>query len=139
MLNSGWTCPRCGRRFRQRTGEHSCEIHSVEAHLAGKPAAIAALFRALLAAVEACGPCDIEALKTMIVFRRGRNFAGAKVARGWIDLEFLLEHPLDSPRIAKYMALSPTRHAHTIRLTAPEQLDTELSGWISESWASAGE
>jgi hypothetical protein len=132
-----WTCPRCGRSFRQRTSEHSCEISSVEQHLAGKPEAMAALYAGLERLVLACGPCEITALKTMIAFSCGRNFASAKIGRAWIDFEILLEAPLDSPRVHKQVALSPTRQAITLRLSSQDQLDAELSAWAAEAWAAA--
>jgi uncharacterized protein DUF5655 len=136
---AGWRCPRCGRRFRQATREHSCDVTSLAAHLARASVPVKATFEALEQALAAIGPHAVVPVKTMILLRATANFAGVMVRRECLRLEFVLERPVDHARIDKRQQFGPRRHTHHIRLTSPGDVDAQVVSWLRESYRTVAE
>jgi hypothetical protein len=132
--SAGWRCPRCGRRFRQRTREHSCSITSLAAHLARASTEVKDTFDALENALAAIGPHAVVPVKTMILLRATANFAGVVVRRDCLHLEFALGRPVDHSRIDKRQQFGPRKHTHHVRLTSPADVDEQIVGWLRESY-----
>ena len=63
----GWRCPQCGRRFLQRTREHSCDVRSLDLHLARASDEVKHTFDKLQAILDRLGPLGIVPVKTMIL------------------------------------------------------------------------
>jgi len=131
---AGWRCPECGRRFAQRTREHSCQITSIEDHLARTSPEVRSAFAALLEVLSSIGPHEVIALKTMLVFRVASNFAGATLTRSRIDLGFFLSQQVRHPRVRRIERLSPTKLAHHVHLEAASEIDAELRAWLREAY-----
>jgi len=53
-----WRCKACGRPFANRHQSHACGRFTLAHHFRGKPAAIRALFRAVVAVVRSNGPAS---------------------------------------------------------------------------------
>lgn len=130
-----WTCPRCGNAFVNRNQWHSCGRHSLERLFTGKPPEVRALFERLRSMVEACGPVVLVPYRDRVGFMVRVRFAGAVPHSGWLDVGFWLPRRVDSPRFRRVETIYPRVHIHTIRVTAPQQLDAELAGWIREAYA----
>lgn len=130
-----WTCPECGNRFVSPNMYHSCARHTVDEALAGRPPEIRALFDRVRAIVEALGTVTLVAYRDRVAFMQQVRFAGATPRRRWLDVELWLTRRVDSPRMHKVETLHPRAHIHTVRLTAVEQLDDELTGWLAEAHA----
>ena len=86
----GWRCPKCGRRFVQRTREHSCDVRSIAMHLERASPDVKDTFEKLQEVLAKLGAHGIVPVKTMILLRAQANFAGVVVRPNWLDLEFVI-------------------------------------------------
>ena len=130
----GWRCSQCGRRFRQRTREHSCEVRTLEAHVERASPAVKDTLGALLDVLATFGPHAIVPVKTMILLRAAANFGGVVVRRDALHLEFMLPRALHHVRIHKSDRLGPRKYTHHTRLTSPSAVDAEIIGWLREAY-----
>jgi hypothetical protein len=135
-VDDGWQCPTCGRRFRQRTREHSCVVTTLAAHLARASADVKDTMSVLQDALTAIGPHATVPVKTMILLRATANFGGLVVRRDCVHLEFVLPRALAHARIYKREPLGPRRYTHRVRLTSPADVDGQLVEWLRESYQS---
>lgn len=129
-----WTCPRCGREFANTHQWHSCLEMELEEHLDGHTAEAVALYRAFQSAVETCGEFRIHPQKTRIAFIATMTFAGARLAKRWIDVSFITPRPIDDARIRAIELFGPTSFGHTVRITSASDLDDTVREWLCESW-----
>jgi len=130
-----WQCPRCGRRFASRNQTHTCALLGrVSEHLAGKSASVIAIYEALVAAIECCGPVIINPTKTRIAFQVRMNFAAVKLRQNWVDGHVILARRLESPRFTKVITYSAHNHEHDFRLTSADEVDDELREWLCEAY-----
>lgn len=134
-LETGWRCPDCGRRFTQRTREHSCDVRTVASHLERASTEAREVYGAIRAALDACGPYEVVAVKTMVLFRGTTNFGGVVFRRAHVDLGFFLGEPLAHPRVARSERLSPSKSAHHVLLSSPDEVDAEVVGWLRRAYA----
>ena len=131
---SGWECPRCGRRFVQKTREHSCNVIPLEAHLDGKPLEVRETFDALERMLDSLGGnYRIAPLKTMIVLSAAKNFGSIKVLGSGVDVGFLLGRRIDDPRIRNIHPYGPNVWAHEVRIGSASEVDAELRSWLGEA------
>lgn len=133
-----WICPRCGRQFKQETREHSCEVYTIEDHLRGKSEAIRMLYLGFEAAVRASGPVSVDALKTMICFRRRANFIAVGVRRERLHVTMLLPEGAASERFSRCGAYGRKTHVE-LDLRTLEEIDDELRGWLTQAYELAGD
>ncbi len=132
----GWQCPKCGRRFRQRTSEHSCVVTTLATHLARASAEVKNTVAVLQDALAAIGPHATVPVKTMILLRATANFGSIVVRRECVHLEFVLTRALDHARIYKRDSLGPRRYTHHVRLASPADVDEQVVSWLRESYRS---
>lgn len=130
-----WQCPECGRQFPRRTREHSCQVTTVESHLARTSPELRATFVTLQEALARIGPFKTTPLKTMITFSLERNFGGVTITKSRLDLGFFLARRLHHDRITRIEPLSPTKVAHHVDLISPSDVDAELVAWLAEAYA----
>lgn len=130
-----WTCPECGRAFANRNQAHACGRHDLDAHFAGKPPEIRALFDALLARVQACGPVRVLPEKTRIAFQVRMSFAAAMPKRAWVEGHLVLARRVESPAVRRIDSLSPRNHVHHFRLRSPADLTDEFGALLREAYA----
>src|SRR5262245_31673391 len=69
-----WTCPRCGRTFRRANLKHRCGTGSSDEIVAGRPAALVALYRTFERDVSAWGGVEVVARNRYALFRTTRIF-----------------------------------------------------------------
>jgi hypothetical protein len=131
---TGWRCPRCGRRFRQPTREHSCTVTALATHLDRASTDVKKAFHALADALATIGPHAVVPVKTMILLRATANFAGVVVRRDCLHVEFTLDRPLDHARTYKRQPFGPRRYTHHVRLTRPADVDQQVIRWLRESY-----
>jgi hypothetical protein len=135
-----WTCPRCGAQLVGRNMSHACGDYSVEKFLAGKGARARAMYERFAELVSSCGPLTLAPAKTRVAFMvRVRFCAVERVSERSLRAEFGLPYALDSPRIAKIQELIRGWHVHWLTVTAPEELDEEVRGWLCASYRWMGE
>lgn len=109
---------------------------TVEDHLRDKPPGSVALYHRFVELVEACGPFTYAVSKTTITFKGSRRgFAGARPTSrglvGYLDLQRVVE----DPRIRSVAPYTKRLFVHQLRISAMEQLDDEVAGWVREAYA----
>jgi len=133
-MASGWICPDCGRRFKQRTREHSCDVRSLDSHVGRGSEEVQAAFESLQRVLTKLGPHTMVPVKTMVVLRAGSNFGGLTFGRSFLDVSFFLSGPLDSPRVRGREVISATKIAYRVRISTRRDVDAELTGWLRQAY-----
>ncbi|MCZ6766306.1 MAG: hypothetical protein O7D32_05185 [bacterium] len=64
-----WTCPNCGRGFRNKNQWHSCEIRELDHHLQRRSPAVREMVGRLLEAAHGFGAVEMVPVKTSIQCR----------------------------------------------------------------------
>lgn len=130
-----WTCPKCGRKFVTRNMWHACGDYTVEGFLAGKGPRGRAMFDRFVALLRRCGPVEVAPAKTRVAFMVRVRFAGVSaLSEHGMAIGFALRRPLRSPRIARVVQHGRHWYSHYMRVTAPEDLDDEVLGWLREAY-----
>ena len=110
-----WTCPECGRQFRNKNQWHSCVTISVNDHFEDKPERLRDTFDRLLG-----------------------DFAMVFVKRDWINLEFSVKRELESPRFERAFRIYEDNFGYRVRLREPGDIDGELLGWLKMAYEEHG-
>ncbi len=126
-----WDCPSCGKRFVTENMWHSCGNHTVEGFMAGKSNIAWSYWNRLCELVGSCGPYSIVANKTRLVFMVRVRFAGMDaVSDRGMNFSFWLKERIDNPRLHRVEHYGRRDWGHHIRVTAVDQLDDEVRGWL---------
>ena len=92
------------------------------------------VYARLLKAVKALGPIREERGDRSVLLRSRGGFLGVHPKRAGLDLQIVTDHVIRAPRVTKVDRLSARRfHVH-VRLTAEEDIDAELLGWLREAY-----
>jgi len=130
-----WRCPACGRGFANRNQSHACgPRYSLAHHFRGKPPAIRAIYREVVAAVRALGPVRVLPEKTRIAFQVRMSFAQVTPRRSWLDGHVVLARRLDHPRFRQVQTFSARNHVHAFRLLSPADVDADVRAWLAEAY-----
>jgi hypothetical protein len=108
--------------------------YTVDDHFAGKPLAVREVYDRLLAALRTNGPVQEEPKKTSIHLVRSSALAGVEVRRDYLLVNIKSSSPIASPRVTKSERLSARRFHQKIKLVSPEDVDTELHGWLADAY-----
>lgn len=103
-------------------------------HLQGKAEVVTDMYEKLIAALQKFGPLKIEPHKTSIHLGNRFGFAGVYTRKDYINLEVHLNYKLQSKRVAKVEQASANRFHHTIKLSAPKEIDKELLTWLKQAY-----
>jgi hypothetical protein len=131
---AGWRCPQCGRRFKQRTREHSCDVRPLAAHLHRASPHVKEIATSVLDVLARLGPHGVVPVKTMILLRATSNFAGLTVRRDALDVNFILRRSLSHQRIHKTERMGPSKYAYGVRLSSAADVDAQLKAWLREAY-----
>ena len=130
-----WRCPRCDRVFANRNQTHTCGLHDLEHHFAGRGPIVHELYDLVVAAVRELGPVIVLPEKTRIAFQVRMSFAQVTPRRQWLDGHVVLARRLEHPRFRKIETFSPRNHVHHFRLTQPQDIDETFREWLREAYA----
>ena len=111
---------------------------SIESHFAQNDPSVLATYRRVLDAARTLGPVAEEAKKTSIHLVRRTAFAGVATRRSALILTLKSASDIRSPRIEKRQQTSANRWHVDIRLTAPSQVDRQLTAWLRAAYELAG-
>ena len=103
-------------------------------HLAGVGPEVAATVEAILAAVRRLGPVTVLPEKTRIALQVRMSFAALMPRRRWLNGHLVLARAVDSPRFSSVQTFSPRNILHTFRLSRPDEVDAEFTGWLTEAY-----
>ena len=130
-----WLCPTCGRVFRNKHQDHSCEVTPIEKHFVNKPSTIYHLFEILSSYMLSLSP-DIRraSVKNAILFASVSNFIALKPRKQWLELEFNLKREMDLFPIHKTIKITKFKYCHFLRIDCEEDITDELLGWLKEAY-----
>ena len=111
---------------------------SIESHFAKKDPSVLATYRRVLDVARALGPVVEEAKKTSIHLVRHTAFAGVAPRRSSLVLTLKSARDIRSPRVEKREQTSANRWHVEVRLTAPAQVDRQLTAWLRAAYELAG-
>ena len=103
-------------------------------HLEDKDPLVTEIYERLIAELQKFGPLKIEPKKTSIHLGNRFGFAGVYTRKNYINLEVHLNYKLDSPRVSKVEQASANRFHHTIKLTSPADIDSELLNRLKQAY-----
>lgn len=128
-----WTCPSCGRSFRNNNQYHSCAVFSVEKHLWNRPAGVVALYYLLEEMVRDLGGVTVDAMKSTILFRGETAFLSVAVRKKRLDVSLMLTKRITASNLIDVVEISPGRFVHKLRITHPDDLDETFRAWVWEA------
>ena len=89
----------------------------------------------LLQGARKFGPVAEEPKKTSIHLVNRTAFAGVATRKNAIILTVKSDRKLASPRIHKSEQASAKRFHHEVKLTSPQQVDSEIVKWLKDAYA----
>ena len=135
MTEPLWVCPACERAFANRRQTHTCApLGDVDTHFKGTDPWVRQTFDHILETVRESGPVLVLAEKTRIALQVRMSFAAFVPRKKWLNGHLVLARRVDSPRFYKVEVYSPRNVVHAFRLHAPEEVDAEFGGWLSEAY-----
>ena len=111
---------------------------SVKSHFATKDPSVFATYRRVVDVTRTFGPVAEEAKKTSIHLVRHTAFAGIATRRSSLVLTLKSGSDIRSPRVEKREQTSANRWHVEVRLTAPAQVDRQLTAWLHAAYELAG-
>lgn len=133
-----WTCPSCRRRFGRRQQSHECEpALALEAYLASQPREHRAIYTKVLKALSRWAALAIEPVEVGILVKSRFTFCELRPRRDGVELSIKMSRSLQSERFHRIIRYSSKRTAYVLRLKAPQEIDRELLGWLTEAHAEA--
>lgn len=93
------------------------------------------MFDRLRAAIEAIGPVAVLPEKSRIAFHVRMSFAAVMPRKNWLDGHLVLARRVDSPRFRRIETFSPRNVLHAFRITSPDEIDGEFTGWLAEAYS----
>src|SRR5512138_1263293 len=97
-----WTCPRCGKTFKNKGQSHSCGDFTEEAFLEGRPDAERRLYEGFKKILMGLGPVRISPAKTRIGFIATVTFAAVnRIGSGKVCGHIILREKTDSKKFTK--------------------------------------
>jgi Domain of unknown function (DUF5655) len=141
---SDWVCPKCRRRFVQKSAKHACVRLTEAQFFKGHPRP-RALFRELRKLMATVGAAELDVTRSQIAFRGRTRFAWAWLPQKWLRsvppealvLTLDLRRRLRSKRFKEVVEARPGRFTHHLVLYDQAQLDPELRRWLAEAWRGA--
>ena len=137
---ANWTCEACGRGFGRRGQPHVClPAMTVDQYFAGRAERDREIFEAVRAHVTELGPVDIEAVGVGVFFKRGRTFAELRPRRDGLGLSVVLPRDSDDPRFTRRADAGKDQVYYVVPLRSAADVDDEVRGWLTQSYASSRE
>ena len=109
----------------------------VAVHFAKSSPEVHETYRRILEAARANGPVVQEPKKTSIHLVARTAFAGVATRRSSLILTLKSAKDIRSPRIEKREQVSAHRWHVEIRLAKPDDVDRQLTSWLSSAYALA--
>ena len=84
-----------------------------------------------------CPPdVHVDALRTAIVLAARTTFSFVTVHRDRLRVGLFLDRSIDSPRVVRVDAVSPTKIGNVIDVRTPDDVDNALRRWLLEAYES---
>jgi hypothetical protein len=129
-----WTCPECGKSFRNRNQWHSCYTLKVEDHIRNKSRHIQDLVFFLISRLYEFGPIDLNPVKSVIQVKSGATFLSIKPKKDYVELEFQLGETMDTFPVHKIIRISGKRVLHFVYIQKKDDINEQLLHWLKDSY-----
>jgi hypothetical protein len=135
-----WVCPRCEREFGRANQSHVCvPAGTVDDSFAGHPPQKRAVYDAVLAHLRSLGPVHEDATSVGVFLKRDRKLAEVRPRSRDVTLALFLPREVRHPRITRVYGVGAHRVVHVIPLRAPDEVDAEIRGWLTEAFLHASD
>lgn len=115
----------------QNPEQHLTELYS------GKREHLRPIHDRLIAFVNELGGADAAPKKGYVSLRRGKQFAMIQPSTtSRVDLGLILSDTPPTERLESAAKFNPL-FTHRVRITAPDQVDDELRGWLKDAYGQA--
>ena len=108
---------------------------STKSHFEGKAPVVREIYDRLLRAVKSFGPITEDPKKTSIHIVNRTALIGVATRKEYLILTVKSDCALTSPRVHKSEQVSAKRFHHDIKLTSPDDVNSELIGWLQNAYA----
>ena len=108
---------------------------SVAQHFENKDPVVKSIYERILNETRKCGIVTEEPKKTSIHLVNRSAFAGVITRKNALILNIKSASPIKHARITKSEQLSASRFHQEVKLTAPDEVDSVLVGWLKEAYA----
>ena len=108
---------------------------TVQSHFDGKAPTVRKIYDELLKAIRQFGPFGEDPKKTSIHLVNSTALAGVATRKDYLVLTIKSSRELSSPRIHKAERVSAKRFHYEVKLVSPQDVDTELIGWLREAYS----
>ncbi len=105
--------------------------------LAGRPAAHRAICEALIEHLRALGPVHLDVVRVGVFVKATHKLAEIRPRARSVGVWIMLPRPVDDPRVARRVGVSPVRIAHYVKLTTLDNVDEQLLDWLTEAYVAA--
>lgn len=112
--------------------------YTVEQHFEGRSPVVREIYDTIVAAASELGPVEQDPKKTSIHLNRKTAFAGIQTRRQFLILTVKATDDIASPRISKHEQTSPHRWHHEIKITNADEIDSQIIGWLKDSYDLSG-
>jgi Domain of unknown function (DUF5655) len=129
-----WTCPNCGRSFKNPNQSHSCVVVKPEELLRKSSDHVVFIYRKLDAEVRKLGKVQVNCSKSTINYTYNSTFLVLKPKKERMDLEFLLDNEVNEFPINKTFRVSRHRVGHCVSLEDVAEIDRQLLAWIKQAY-----
>ena len=135
-----WVCPRCDREFGRANQSHTCvPAGTVDDSFAGHPPQQRAVYDAVLDHLLSLGPVHEDATGVGVFLKRDRKLAEVRPRSRDVTLALYLPREVRHPRITRVYRVGAHRAWHVIPLRAPDEVDDEVCGWLTEAFLDASD
>ncbi len=134
MPTADWTCPKCKRQFARAKQAHSCQVVSLDGHLARASPATRKIFEAILRFLGGLGPLQVAPTKTSINLLSGTSLGSISIQHEQLTISFVLTKKASDPRLSGVLQLSPNSVVHRIRIASLAEFDTDVKDWLRQAY-----
>lgn len=92
-----WSCPRCGRSFKQANQRHACGTTDGGDVVRNRPEAVVRTFAAVDAFVKSLGEVEVVARERYVLFRSVRVFADVSIMTSAVRVAIHLQRRVSAP------------------------------------------
>ncbi len=129
-----WTCPVCGKEFKNTNQWHSCARVELEHHLRNKSPQVRTTFEKLLREVHKFGKITVTGVKTAVQVRAASTFISIQLRKNHLLISFQLDRAENGYPVFKTEPISKNRVLHTAVLEGPEDVGKQLVTWLEKSY-----
>jgi len=129
-----WTCPQCGRNFKNHNQWHSCEKRDLDHHFATRSPGVKLMVAKLIEAANDFGVVELDTVKTSIQLKAGPTFLSIRPKKNHLEIDFSLGRRVDSFPIYKSTRISGKRVLHQATVEHADDIDGSLVALLHEAY-----